>query len=152
MNRSQLKGLIESTLKEIDLYSPAAVNLLLGTAAQESHMGEYIKQLGCGPALGIFQMEPNTFTDIVENFLYYNPSMLGAAIAICNVKELNPESLRYNLKVAIIFCRFHYRRVPEPLPSTIPGMAAYWKKYYNTPLGKGTEDEFVLNYEKFVTP
>ena len=51
------------------LVSQEAENLLMGTAAQESALGEYIRQLGNGPALGIFQMEPETFDDIVRNYL-----------------------------------------------------------------------------------
>ena len=40
--------------------------LLLCTAAIESECGHYIKQVG-GPALGIWQMEPATHSDIWEN-------------------------------------------------------------------------------------
>jgi len=38
---------------------PAARALIMGTIAQESLCGRYIKQRG-GPALGIVQMEPET--------------------------------------------------------------------------------------------
>jgi len=27
-----------------------------------------------------------------------------------------------------------------------------WKKYYNTPLGAGTVEEFIENYKKYVLP
>ena len=67
MNKVTLRNLITSVLKELNLHSDNAVNLLMGTAAQESHLGKYRKQIGGGPALGIFQMEPATFNDIVNN-------------------------------------------------------------------------------------
>ena len=67
----QLKKAIEEVLDYLNLNSLSAVNLLLGTAAQESRLGEYIEQVN-GPALGIFQMEPKTEIDIFRNFLTYN--------------------------------------------------------------------------------
>jgi hypothetical protein len=150
METKQLEQLITATLKEVDLHSSEAVSLLLGTAAQESALGKYIRQLGNGPALGFFQMEPATFRDIIENFLYYKPILKAKVIEACNVKHLDADCLEYNLKVAIIFCRLHYLRVPEKLPYSIQGMAAYWKKHYNTHLGKGTEKEFFENFYKYI--
>jgi hypothetical protein len=49
-------------------------------------------------------------------------------------------------------CRLHYRRVPEPLPDAedINGLAAYWKKYYNTKAGRGSESEFIINWYNLV--
>lgn len=65
INCEQLRlYVIRPTLEKIELWSEAAENLLLGTTAQESHMGTYIKQVGKGPALGIYQMEPATHKDI----------------------------------------------------------------------------------------
>lgn len=49
-----IKNLITETLTELGLYSDDARDLLLGTCAQESAFGKYRKQLGGGPALGIF--------------------------------------------------------------------------------------------------
>ena len=43
------------------------------------------------------------------------------------------------------------RRVPEPLPAAddIPGLAAYWKEYYDTPRERGTAGEFVDKFETY---
>jgi hypothetical protein len=150
MDKQQLTSFIETTLNEIKLHNIHAVNLINGTAAQESAYGHYIRQLGSGPALGIFQMEPNTFMDIVHNYLDYRPQLKRDVMNVCNVKDLTPTALMYNLKLAVVFCRLHYLRVPEPLPTTIDGYARYWKQHYNTILGKGTETEFIYNYKKYV--
>ena len=65
IDRHQLdRDIIEPVLSRLHAASPAARALLLGTAAQESAMGRYIRQLRGGPALGIFQMEPATHDDI----------------------------------------------------------------------------------------
>jgi hypothetical protein len=31
----------------------------------------------------------------------------------------------------------------DPVPVTLKGRAAYWKKHYNTKLGAGTEAEYI---------
>lgn len=61
MNKIQLRELITHVLKRYNLYSDNAVELLMLTVAIESNLGHYIKQVGNGPALGIFQCEPNTY-------------------------------------------------------------------------------------------
>ena len=34
-------------------------------------------------------------------------------------------------------------KIPAAIPSDLPGQAAYWKLYYNTVAGKGTESKFI---------
>ena len=46
--------------------------------------------------------------------------------------------------------RMHYARVREKIPSDLTGWAGYWKRFYNTPQGKGTEEEFMYNYKQYV--
>ncbi len=149
MNKNQLKELVESVLKDIDLYSQDCVNLILGTIAQESALGYYIEQIS-GPALGICQMEPNTFNDIMNNYLNYRDSLKNKILKTCNISEFKSESLKYNMALAICMCRIHYLRVSESIPNNVEGCARYWKKYYNTCLGKGTEEEFINNYNKYI--
>ena len=149
MNCDQLKSFIERVLKEVGLYDQKALMLLLGTAAQESHLGTYIRQIN-GPALGIFQMEPATFNDITDNFLNYKRHLKERIIKVCNVQSLQSADLEFNLALAVCFARLQYYRRPEPLPETVEQMAAYWKQWYNTPLGKGTEKEFIQNYQRFI--
>lgn len=150
MDKKQLKDLIRRVLFALDLHSEAAENLLMGTAAQESALGEYIRQLGNGPALGIFQMEPVTFKDIVQNYLQYKPELAKLVMAVSGVNALRSEYLEYNLALAICMCRVHYLRVSEKMPDNLTGWAKYWKEYYNTHLGKGTEEEFIRNFKKYV--
>lgn len=149
MDKGQLKSLIKETLLEIDAYSESAVNLLMGTAAQESSMGTYIKQIR-GPALGIFQMEPATYQDI-SNRLGRDRQMNLLETIGMDAMPL-PKDMIYNLKLAIAMARYKYLLLPEKLPEShnIMGLAKYWKKYYNTPLGRGTVMEFLTNYDRYV--
>ena len=152
MERNQLLSeIIVPTLKYLEMDSPASRNLLLGTAAQESHMGKYIRQIK-GPALGIYQMEPATHDDIWENYLAYRPSLVKKLNQLLCPGFDNVEQLIWNLKYATAMARIHYRRVPKPLPEpeAIGELALYWKAFYNTFEGKGTVVEFKHNYQRFV--
>lgn len=150
MNKVTLRELIVSVLKDIDLHSDDAVNLLMGTAAQESHLGKYRKQIGGGPAIGIFQMEPATFNDIVNNYLRYKPNLALKIKRVARVSSFKAGDIESNDLLAICMARVHYLRVKEVIPSDLDGWARYWKRYFNTPIGKGTEEEFIANYKILV--
>lgn len=149
MNKDQLKSLIEKVLIGIGFYSADAVNLILGTIAQESGFGKYIRQIK-GPAVGITQIEPLTFEDHIENFLKYNSDLTQKIKWTCGIDKFKVTYLEWNLALSIAMCRVHYLRVSEKLPNNLEGYAKYWKKYYNTYLGAGTEQEFINNYKKYV--
>jgi hypothetical protein len=146
------KFIIAPALEKLGMHSDSAVNLLLGTMATESHFGTYIHQKGNGPALGVYQMEPATHDDIVLNYLKRRRSLQKLLERQFGLVEFRAERLLHDLQYATIFARLHYYRVSEPLPlaSNTEGLARYWKEYYNTRFGKGTEDDFIKNYTRFV--
>ena len=157
INTKQLIELIiQPTLKELGLYSLAAEQLLAGTCEQESLMGTYLAQFPKPIAKGLWQMENATHDDIHRNFLHGKELRLSIYKA-CKMPEYNlgvipdAENMIWNLKYACAMARIHYLRVKEPLPhaNDIPAMAAYWKKHYNTHLGKGKESEFIANWNKY---
>lgn len=145
-----MRTLVEDTLKRMGKYSPDAVNLILGTIAQESAYGKYRQQLGSGPALGICQIEPATFKDCIDNYLNFRPHLKELILHVCDIPDLKSNYLYLNDRLSICMARVKYMRNDEPIPVTIEGYAAYWKKYYNTLLGKGKEIEFIRNYNLYV--
>lgn len=151
-HKHQFARAIREVLQNIELHSEAAVNLLLGTAAQESRFGKYLRQLGDGPARGVFQMEPRTERDIWENFLSNRSSLRQRVIEWTEVEGPDEYMLELNLAYQIAMCRVHYLRVPYqlPEPDDLEGLAGYWKKHYNTSLGAGTSSEFIDSYLSFV--
>lgn len=42
-----------------------------------------------------------------------------------------------------IAARLKLSNIPAPIPCDVAGQAAYWKRYYNTELGSGTEQKFI---------
>ncbi|MDG3442455.1 hypothetical protein [Nitrospirillum amazonense] len=129
------------------LDSPAAVNLVLGTCAQETGFN-FIGQYPAGPAVSPWQIEPVTHDKVRARLKEEHPDLDGALDALL-VPGIDPHAqLAWNLAYAAAFCRLLYWLEPRPLPAAndLAGLAAYWKDFYNTRLGKGTVDEFQRNY------
>lgn len=144
---------IEPVLRELELYSESAVVLLLGTAAQESHLGTYLRQVGGGPARGLFQIEPATHDDCWRNYLGARKD-LAARVQRFVAPACRPvDQLEWNLAYACAIARVQYLRDKMPLPpaSDLRQVAATWKRWWNTTSGKGTVDEFLANYRRLVT-
>lgn len=125
--------IIKPTLDQLGLDQPGASFLLLGTALVETNL-QHVRQIGGGPALGVYQMEPATHTDIWENWFPRHMDLARAVTGLaanwpCGAMQMVP-----NLQYATAMARCLYRRRPEPLPGEfdIPAMALYWKRYWNT--------------------
>lgn len=158
---------VRPTLQYIDMYSPEAEELLIGTAVQESRL-TYLTQLDGDDdpydnAVGVFQMEVKTHNDIWNNYIAYRQDLSKQLIAIAGARSLvhesgisnvsvDPRELIHNLAYATALCRIHYRRQPGKLPAAndVQGMGEYWKQHYNSERGKGTVEEFVDHYFQYV--
>ena len=148
MTAQELRLLIQQTLTPLGLYSTDVEELLMFTAAQESHLGEYRVQLGGGPARGIFQMETRTCVDIWQNFLSYHKNLYTL---IVNIGATCTE-LENNDPYAICMARVQYLRFPESIPDCgdLEAIWALYKLRYNTPGGAATKEEAMANYNKYV--
>lgn len=150
---SQFRSLIvEPVLSKLRLYSKGAEELLVFTCAAESLGGTLLAQIK-GPALGIYQMEPNTYTDIWVNYIRAR-NQLATLMAIhfgCNkIPEI--ERLVYDLHYATAMSRIHYLRVTQIIPDAkdVEGMWDYYKKYYNTEKGKAKKEDTIKKYQDFI--
>lgn len=155
------KYIIEPTLDYLDLNSKSSIQILLGTAAQETHLGEYLHQIH-GPAKGIYGMEPFTHESLRKDL--HKKTLNGKKNRDKFLKLWNKisnlyihvltedENLIGNLYYATAIARIYYLQFTSPLPKAgdIQGMAAYWKRYYNTEKGKGTIIQFIENYTRLV--
>jgi hypothetical protein len=150
MNSKQLRDdIIKPTLSALGLYAKNRENLLFGTAAHESKMGMYLKQIGGGPALGLYQMEPVTHRDCWNTFLVYRPLLSEKINKISGIEGIAPDALLVtNFMYATAMATVKYLRIIEKIPDAddLNGLAKYWKKYYNTVLGKGTPEQFIKDY------
>lgn len=158
INTGQLREyVIRPALNAIGLWSQAAENLVYGTGLIESGY-MFLDQTtpGPGPAYGFWQMEAPTHHDLWMNYLKYQPAPLRKLLVMmagCGLETPPPvETMHGNMFYAVAMCRLQYRRQDAPLPGAedAAGLAAYWKKFYNTPLGAGTIAKAIPQFRQAV--
>ena len=142
--QKSIKKIIKLALQHLDLDSEDARSLIYRTGKAESGYNTLI-QYGGGPALGFFQMEPNTALDIWDNYVMYRPKYREKLYALGFDDGALKFCLLSNIGLQAALCRLHYRRVPSALPKAdnLKAQAKYWKKFYNTEAGKGTIKHFM---------
>ncbi len=129
------------------LNTQAAINLILMIAAHESGHLTYSKQVR-GPALGFTQMEPATFTWLMEWLGKSKPYLLDALSFFGPIDSPTPEYMVISPQYAVAAARLNLLRFPEALPHAddLEGLAKYAKKYWNTSAGKATEADYLNAY------
>lgn len=138
--------------------SEAAERLLLGVAAHESRGFHFLSQSPTGPARGLWQMEVATHHSLWANFIAGREGLAIALRSLATASSGNvpptADEMAWNLRYGAAMARAFFLAVRERLPDSedIPGMAMYWKRYWNTALGKGRPEQFVKAYATFVTP
>lgn len=152
LDPKQLRDLVVMpVLQQLDLPSDApskgaaAMELLMGTAMQESQL-VYIHQLGGGPAVGLWQMEPATFLWLA-GWVNQRPSLLAKVMGYSIGISPQVNQLAGNVYLACAMARLRYYVVPEALPGQgdAEAQARYYKAHYNTPAGAATVEEYLAN-------
>lgn len=144
-------------IKSIDAQAQAVVDclgggekakrLLLETASAETALGKiYDRTVYAG--MGICQFDKAPFYRIKKASQKYRDKILRELGV--DIKLVEWEHLRYDAFVSLIFCRLYYLLIPKPIPKTLEGRAKYWKKYYNTYLGKGTPEHYIKMTKRYL--
>jgi len=136
-----IKEIIKWTLEYLGMYSEDAAKLVYRTGMAESGY-RALRQRG-GPAVGFFQVEPATMIDTIENYVNYRPELKIKLYGIGYDDTDAEMRLLSNIALQVAFCRLKYRRDPKAIPSSIGGQARYWKRVYNSEMGKGTTEHFL---------
>ena len=154
MNAQQLHDLIiKPTLQYMGgrYYSKDAAMLLLATAAIESDCGYYIKQIN-GPALGIWQMEPDTSGDIWKNCDAFNSmDFIDCIGGFCvSMDSADSTNLMVSPMYACAMARLKYSMDRASLPdyNDVDAVYNYYKRVYNTHLGASTKAKFMAAWNK----
>lgn len=162
MNPQQLHDyIIKPTLKYMgkSYNTVEARFLLLCTAAIESDCGHFIKQVD-GPALGIWQMEPETENDIHEHSDALQKIEFGRLVDNLNIKSFrnfDGDDLVNSPMYACAMARLKYSMTPEPLPEytgdanvDLRAFYDYYAKFYHGVDSEGKELG-KSNYTKWAT-
>lgn len=130
-------------------------NLLAGTAAHESGDFKNRQQIGGGPALGLFEIEPPSLEDLYTNFLAFHADLkakldsLQDPTAPDTVTELKHND-RYGAGAALLMYWRHAKSIVWPTdPNDIAALGAIYKRYFNGN-GKATPEEFVDDFARWV--
>ncbi len=157
-----LHGIVRPVLKQLDvgrpanmapLWTQAAEQLVLATGAHESGY-KHLYQIGGGPALGYWQMEPATYTDHWNTYLHRKRELIDRLATLSARYPPGAMQMVTNLAYACAMCRIHYYRRPAALPPSddAEAIGKYWKRWYNTEAGAGTVPSFILTYNEYVKP
>ena len=114
--------------------------LLYETAKAETGLGS-IEDKTVGAGIGICQFDKLPFDDLKKRSLTYKDKILKDLGVDISLVEW--EHLRYNSFLSLLFCRLQYKPFNEEIPIDLASRAKYWKKYYNTELGKGTIEHYM---------
>jgi hypothetical protein len=127
----------------------AANKLILGTIATETRFGEYRDPTPFRAGSGLCQIDQKTFFDIKARTRKHNKDLILKEFDI-SIENVTYSMLEYNPLLSVMFCRLFYKLIPEEIENDIKCLSMYWKRYYNTSLGKGNEQQFIGNYNYFV--
>ena len=147
--KEDIKKIINWSLNNLDMNSEDASALVYRTGMAESGY-RHLSQMGNGPAVGFFQVEPATIDDTWNNYAVYRKPIM----AVLKDMGFDPDDSRMRVMSSIAlqaaFCRLKYRRDRLAIPPAddIYAQAAYWKRVYNTVLGKGSVEHFVKANEE----
>ncbi len=153
INSMQMLTVIKDTLENMGAkYAGQNAMLLVYRTGLVESKYQYIMQKGGNNiARGFWQCEPWVAVSLCNDYLKYRESLMKKVADICyldwkyftNPKEKDwRQILTTNLTAGIVACRLHYWRVPKPMPKTLDEQAEYWKRWYNTSKGSGTEEHF----------
>jgi hypothetical protein len=126
----------------------SAVYLLCETAAAETQYGTYSDPTPNGAGRGLYQNDQLPFKDTINRASQKDIDAIKAAFDV-DLKMIEWDDLNYSPLLATIVARLHYKLRPGAVPQTLKGRAEYWKKHYNSVLGKGTVEHYIASANKF---
>jgi hypothetical protein len=139
MKYSDFKALCAEALLDWGLHSDHCVELLAMLAAHESLGGKHRRQIGGGPALGLFQIEP-----VTHNSVWDHSDTIKSRAARFGIKE-DVSRLEADDRYSIFVARHYLLMDSNPLPKTPEAMAQYCKSYWNR-TGKATPAKYLNDY------
>jgi len=116
--------------------------MLLGTACAETKLGTYPDNTPKTLGVGLCQHDQIGLDDIKQEGEQRHFDIIKKLWGY-DILAIKLADLAEDPKLSFICCRLSYKRVPASIPKTTQGKAAYWKQYYNTEAGKGTEQHYI---------
>lgn len=154
---------IRPTLEQLDDWSPAAENLLLGTAAQESQLGFRLHDSHhqSDQGLGLYRISQHTHIQVWDKFLIAAPELASRLRGLASQQQFLKaphQELITNLSYATGVAWMIYKRHALALPDAndIEALGECWLQYFSTRdnelycNGDTYLEKFETNYRKLV--
>lgn len=120
-----------------------AIALLIETACAETQLGKYKDPTERYAGTGLTQVDESTFDWLKSKYdssKVENDLKIAFGFTLSKVQYLE---LDLSPLLAFVFCRLRYMTVRDPIPGTRIERAKYWKKNYNSSIGKGTVEGYL---------
>lgn len=119
-----------------------ATRALIEFAAVETNSGEYPDAHPDKLGVGLTQFDQIGFDDVQQRTRPKNKQRLKDMLGY-DLDSLQLADLAYDPLLSLAMTRLKLMLIPEEIPDSVEGRAKYWKKYYNTELGKGTVEKYI---------
>ncbi len=148
------EDIVAPTLGALQIRNANMAELLVFTCAVESAGGTYVRQIK-GPALGIYQIEPATFTDLFVNYVLRKPDIANLFTLNLGMHRMpQPEEVITNLSLATACTAmlYQYRKARLPADSKLTSEQLWdiYKPLYNTVKGASKKEPSIAAYEKWI--
>jgi len=148
------EDIVAPTLGALQIRNPNMSELLVFTCAVESAGGTYVRQIK-GPALGIYQIEPTTFSDLFANYILRKPDILNLFTLNLGLHRMpSPEQVITDLRLAtaLAACLYMYRKANLPQNKILDADELWniYKPLYNTVKGKSEKEASIKAYQRFI--
>jgi len=143
---------IRPTLEYLDMYSPAAEQLLLGTAAQESGLDPFCHS---SRGIGIYQITPLQHRSIWDGYLAFIPDLASKVRGLASQRlflQKPDQELAVNLSYSTAIAWIIYLQSELQLPAAddAEGLSLYWGlNFCGPPRDSGAQQNFALWIRQF---
>lgn len=124
-----------------------AVEMLMETCAAETGVCEVVDRHLYKLGVGANQTDENTFDWLMQKYGEGKHADNIRRFFGIELKVVQYMELAVNPLLSFIFARLLYMTRVEPIPKNRSARSGYWKRWYNSSRGKGSEQHYMLMCE-----
>ncbi len=142
ISKDSLDEIIINVTKTLGNGSNNNAHLLLSeTANAETSYGD-TPDLHFTSGYGVFQFDLPGFNDTINRTSKKRKELIKRVYNI-DLEQVDIIALQWSPLLSCVMARLFYLLRPGAIPNTMQGRGEYWKKWYNTELGKGTVKHYI---------
>jgi len=115
--------------------------LLSETAQTETSYGDY-PDMNLFSGYGVMQFDDVGINDTIARTPQHIKDLIKKTWGI-DLDYVNGFAMQWSPLLSVVMARLKYRLIPQEIPKSRNARAMYWKKWYNSELGKGTVEHYL---------